>query len=273
MVNNIEKRPCLKPSTLEKISEIIGDTNEGLTGSQIHAFLLQAGIDDISGSDHYLPKRKKLYNAFANFQNTKHCANHILIFIQLVLDPFRFTENKCLFQDMLRAVNKLLAFEGYRLNDNGKFSKIKKACSISDLDVKVNNLKQELKERNAHEQIFKYCTKELLNEDYFHAVFEACKGVFQRIRDLAEVQEDGYKLVEEVFSANPILIINGYQKQSEIDEQKGFCNMLKGLCGMFRNPSAHEVSIYWPIEEQDALEILGLISYCHRRLDKAQKIR
>lgn len=42
---------------------------------------------------------------------------------------------------------------------------------------------------------------------------------------------------------------------------------------MFRNPEAHETKISWVIEEQDALEILGIISYCHRRLDKAQKIR
>lgn len=37
----------------------------------------------------------------------------------------------------------------------------------------------------------------------------------------------------------------------------GFCNILKGLCGMFRNPEAHQPKIYWNIEEQDALEILG----------------
>lgn len=42
---------------------------------------------------------------------------------------------------------------------------------------------------------------------------------------------------------------------------------------MFRNPEAHQPKISWDIDEQDALEILGLISYCHRRLDKAQKIR
>ena len=45
----------------------------------------------------------------------------------------------------------------------------------------------------------------------------------------------------------------------------------KGLCGMFRNPEAHEPKISWNVSEQDALEILGMISYCHRRLDKAQK--
>lgn len=273
MATNPVKRPCLKPATLERISNIIGDTNDGMTGSQIHYFLLQAGIDDVSDNGQILAKRKKLYNALANFQNTKHCANNILKFIQLVFDPSRFTEDKNRYQDLLLAINKILAFEGYRVNDNGKFFEIDKACTISDIDIKVDNLKQELKERNAHQQIFKYCTKELLNEDYFHAVFEASKGLFQRIRELSDIKEDGNKLIEQVFSSNPILIINGYQKQSEKDEQKGFCNLLKGLCGMFRNPSAHEAAIYWPIGEQDALEILGLISYCHRRLDKAQKIR
>ena len=42
---------------------------------------------------------------------------------------------------------------------------------------------------------------------------------------------------------------------------------------MFRNTEAHEPKITWNITEQDALEILGMISYCHRRLDKAQKIK
>ena len=55
--------------------------------------------------------------------------------------------------------------------------------------------------------------------------------------------------------------------------QEGFKNILCGLMGMFRNPEAHELKVEWPINEQDALEIFGMISYCHRRLDKAQKIR
>lgn len=80
-------------------------------------------------------------------------------------------------------------------------------------------------------------------------------------------------MIEEVFSQNPILIINNYQTNSERNEHMGFCNLLKGLCGMFRNTIAHEPKIEWEIKEQDALEILSIISYCHRRLDNAQKIR
>lgn len=97
--------------------------------------------------------------------------------------------------------------------------------------------------------------------------------MFQRIRDLSTIQKDGINLIEEVFSKNPILIINNYQTSSEQNEHIGFCNLLKGLCSMFRNPTAHEPKIDWNISEQDALDILGVISYCHRRLDNAQRIR
>ena len=86
-------------------------------------------------------------------------------------------------------------------------------------------------------------------------------------------QEDGNKLIEYVFSSNPVLIINNFQSNSEKDEHKGFANLLKGLCGMFRNTEAHEPKINWNIDKQDALEILGIISYCHRRLDNSQKIK
>lgn len=46
-------------------------------------------------------------------------------------------------------------------------------------------------------------------------------------------------------------------------------NLLKGLFGMFRNTTAHAPKITWRIEEQDALDILSLISLVHRRLDNA----
>ena len=68
-----------------------------------------------------------------------------------------------------------------------------------------------------------------------------------------------------------MLVINEYQNKQEQDEQKGFQAILEGLCNMFRNPESHQPKIEWPISEQDALEILSLISYCHRRLDNAKK--
>lgn len=43
----MEKRTPLNVAVLELISNILGDTNKGLTGTEIHRFLLQAGIEDV----------------------------------------------------------------------------------------------------------------------------------------------------------------------------------------------------------------------------------
>lgn len=263
-------RKCLPANVLEMISNTLGDTTEGLTGTEIRRFLLQSRIEDIDPTN---TKRYRLFNALATEQNKNKCSNQILNFIALALAPSRYVSNPGEFERLRSAVNQQLAFVGYELQSNGKYREIEKANTISDVKIKVDNLKQELEKRNAHYEVFKYCKAELLQNNYFHSVLEANKGLFQRIRDLSGIQTDGNTLIEQVFSSNPILIINNYQSSSEKNEHNGFCNLLKGLCAMFRNPTAHEPKIDWEITEQDALEILGIISYCHRRLDNAQRIR
>ena len=44
----MESRRCLNQGVLERISKIIGDTSDGLTGSEIAYFLKQCNIRDIA---------------------------------------------------------------------------------------------------------------------------------------------------------------------------------------------------------------------------------
>jgi uncharacterized protein (TIGR02391 family) len=266
----IEKRKCFTQPILEGIVKILGDTNDGLTGSEIQYLLMQCGIADI---DPAATKWRRLFAAFANYQNINQCSNSILNFISLALAPAKFVNCHEIFEEKRAQINQQLSFIGYQYNETGKFCEIQQASTITEAQRKANNLKAKLEERKAHTDIYKYCKAELLANNYFHSVFEANKGLFQRIRDLSLHNEDGNKLIEYVFSSNPVLIINNFQSKSEKDEHSGFCNILKGLCGMFRNPEAHEPKICWEITEQDALEILSMISYCHRRLDNAHKIK
>lgn len=60
--------------------------------------------------------------------------------------------------------------------------------------------------------------------------------------------------------------------ESEKSEQKGFANLLIGLFGAVRNPLAHAPKTNWPMSEQDALDILTLVSLIHRKLDGATKL-
>jgi len=74
-----------------------------------------------------------------------------------------------------------------------------------------------------------------------------------------------------VFSGvSPKLRINALVSASEQSEQRGFTNLLKGLFGTFRNPTAHAPRIAWPMTEEDALDLFSLCSYVHRRIDSAR---
>ena len=179
-----------------------------------------------------------------------------------------------MFNDIKAKVNKQLAFEGICIDDSNQIIAVEKVSKISDVQIKVDGLRNRLLEQGAHQLVFSYCNAELLANNYFHSVLESSKGLVKRIQDLAGVTYDGHNLMEKVFKdEEPILIINKYQSKSEKDEHRGFRNLLIGIVAMFRNPSSHELKVEWNMSEQDALDILAMISYCHRRLDNAQKIR
>ena len=111
-----------------------------------------------------------------------------------------------------------------------------------------------------------------MQENYFHAVFEACKGLFQRIRDLSGIEADGAGLIDQAFSTtNPCLAFNALQSATEISEHKGLAQLLKGCGGAIRNPLAHGPKVLWQ-GENDAADYLTLISMLHRKLDQCVKV-
>lgn len=258
---------CFSQGQLERLARILG---EEVTGSILPLLMEQAHLKD---QKELSTKWKRIYNGFVNFQNEKNCSNQIMNFIKLIIDPSRYIDKSKEYNILLCSLNQVLSFVGYEAKEDGKIYLCPQAKTLTEAEKKANSLKKKLEQQNIHHQIFKYCNAELLVNNYFHAVFEANKGLFDRIREYSGLHYDGNRLIEEVFSNNPILIINNFISSSEKNEHQGFGNILKGLCGMFRNTEAHEPKIYWDLEEQDAIEILGMISYCHRRLDNAQKIR
>ena len=106
----------------------------------------------------------------------------------------------------------------------------------------------------------KFANAEIIRDNFFHAVLESMKSITAKIREKSGYYADGAELVDAVFlGKSPELFINEYKTLSQIGEQKGFANLLKGLYGTFRNPTAHEAKINWKMSELDALDILSTI--------------
>jgi len=80
---------------------------------------------------------------------------------------------------------------------------------------------------------------------------------------------DGAELIHTAFSTkNPLIRINLLQNDTDRSEHLGLMNLIKGLFGLIRNPTAHLPKIKFAIEEDKAFDLMILISYTHKRLDR-----
>jgi len=258
--------PIFEESVLRSLCDVLGDTANGLTGSEIGLLLQSCGIDDPSPG---ITKRHRLFDALQKRQQRDKCGNHIVAFVREAMQPVRYVGNMEIFENRRSQLNQVLAFTGYSLREDGKLEQIAKIQTLSEAQKRAHKLRGELESRRVHPDVLRFCQAELLQDNYFHAVFEATKSVADKIREKSRLDEDGSKLVDMAFGGErPRLAFNTLQTQTEKSEQTGLMHLIKGLFGTFRNTTAHEPRIQWVIEEDDALDMLSLASLIHRRLDK-----
>lgn len=193
----------------------------------------------------------------------------MLDLIKTLLDPARFVDKPVEFEFHRRQVNAILALTGWEYGEDGEFKQVTIAKTLDEAHQRAQTLALKLSERQLHPAVLKYATAEPLQENYFHAVFEACKGLAQRIRELSGVKGDGVKLVEKVFEGkNAKLTFTELKTETEKAQHRGLVWLLKGCFSAVRNPRAHEPKVHWAEDAEEAADYLTLISLLHYKLDK-----
>ena len=254
-------------ASLESICKILGDTANGLTGTEIGKYLLECNITDPQLNS---TKWKRLYDALGHKQHNDRCANNIIAFIQHIIKPSRHVNNQQWFENTRSQLNYVLSFEGFEIGENGIFKYVSNVKTLTEAEERAQKLRKSLLDRKIHSDVLLFCKAELLVDNYFHAVFEATKSIAEKIRIKTNLTSDGAELIDQAFAFKgkiPHLALSYLKTESEESEQKGFMNLLKGVFGTFRNTTAHAPKITWDINEQDALDILSMISLIHRKLD------
>lgn len=262
--------PCFSAADLEAACRVLGDTANGLTGTEIDYILRDMGISDPSPS---MSKWKRVFNALSEAQNKHQVGNFLIMFMNRAMAPTRFTSRPERFLWLQDGLNVALSFAGYAVNDRGQVVHTTPETTIDGARSRAKRLHAALLQRGTHEEVLKYCRAELLQENYFHAVLEAVKSVGERLRQMSGLGTDGAELVNAALSTkSPILAINSLSTDTEVSEQKGIANLLVGIFGAIRNPTAHAPKVVWAMPEQDALDVLAILSYVHRKLDGASRV-
>lgn len=222
-----------------------------------------------------LNKRDWLYNCFINEVKIKGSFTNIYRFIENALDPVNFTSEgkRSKYQFLFREINMVLLLNGLEIQENGRIIETIKAETLDDVDKRVKSLEQKLSDRNIHREVKKYCIRDYLRKDYFDTVFEAAKGIAQRVRNIAGLETDGGTLFRTAFSRkDPYLYFNLLKTESEISEFTGLKELLESIFHLVRNPHAHTPKVNWIISEEKALDVLTLISLAHKYLDECKPV-
>ena len=141
---------------------------------------------------------------------------------------------------------------------------------IVDEDIHEEELKR-FDAYKFHPAINTHCRKLYGQGNYFHAVFEAAKLYNSLVKSKARSTDDGQDLMMKAWDPNKgALKITLSSSETDTNFQDGVKFLSAGLMRAVRNPTAHEPALDWPIDEQDATDILSLVSFLLRQHDKAR---
>ena len=244
-----------------------------ITGSQITTMLTTFGlpIGDVTYT-----KWRRLSAILINACTYRRSLRPVFDSIEYVCVPSKYIDTPESWKMLKKNINKTLIFKGFELDDSGKVQKTEEVKTFKDAQVRLQSLEERLKNIDVHPLVSKYCTEELLEENYFHAILEASKGIFHRIREMTGSTLDSGRLIEECFKkSNPAIIIseNKLQSDEELSAYQGLKHLLLAIAQLYRNTNAHSLKIYNPNDLNDAITALTLMSLAHNLLDNCSNTR
>ncbi|MFD1440563.1 TIGR02391 family protein [Lacticaseibacillus hegangensis] len=266
---------------LQNISKILAQetTTNGIS-SMFHDLNLkdfdEQRLDEFPQMSH-TTKWKRIYETFRyEIQNHHGSPEPVFGVIEYLLKPVNYISTPNQWSSIRKSINSVLIFTGFALGDDGLVTKIKAATTMSEALNRLQTFREQLGPLHLDSHVTKYCTKELLHEDYFHAIFEASKGVLDRLRRLSGSSLDGTQLINNLFNLRaPILFIRGNRLSTQDEKDMYFAasSIFKTIVYMYRNPKAHKVKIYDETSLDDAVVAFVIMSKAHQIIDTLMTAR
>jgi uncharacterized protein (TIGR02391 family) len=253
--------------TLEEIGKLIPE--RWTYTHDITRFFTGMGYSIPSLPNGTYSKKIYAYDILTNIQSTqgpeevirvllKHCdpkeyssaADHQLMLgkVNTQLQPYGFS---------ISTENVLLDNQGQQIVLHSTKDDISKSVKLFD-------------SREYHPEVIKHARSLFATDDYFHAVFECCKAFDRCVSERSKIAKTGFELMSSALSIpKGPLRLNSQQSDTEKSFQDGVMHLSMGLMKAIRNPNGHETFLERPMDLQDALDILSLISFLYRQIDNA----
>jgi uncharacterized protein (TIGR02391 family) len=247
--------------------EILAQTFGGYyTGSQITELFRRSGSPDIAHDGG--TKWKFVFAAFERLQQQSHGKPHaILKVVETACNPQGWIGRREEYEGFLRDVNAVLEFIGLAAKDDGKL--VRTGSVATTVRRTATEDERAFDDRIFHPQVIKHGRSHFARRAYFHAVFECCKAFDAAVRENTGIDESGQPLMSKAMGLAGPVKLNSQATQSHRDEQQGVMYLCMGVMNAVRNPQAHEPELNWPMSREDALDVLALVSFLYRKLERA----
>ena len=119
---------------------------------------------------------------------------------------------------------------------------------------------------NMHEEVVKISKDKIQYGDYKNIILDTCISLENHIKkkiNNPNLDISGAKLMEHIFSKDKFII----ELSDKKEERKGFMFLFSGVIKAIRNQFSHKL---YSINLQEAVEILGFLSFLFRTVDKGK---
>jgi len=183
--------PTFSAAAIEQVCRLLAET---VTGTQIPNLIqpLKVHEEATARSD---TKWKRLFNAVAAAQNRQQDGRPLLRLVIEIMAPVRY-QTQAEFNMARTRLNASLLLSGFQVGEDRSLEHVRSAKTIEEAQQRASDLHGELAHRDVHPDILAFCRAELLQENYFHAVLEACNSVADKVRNLTGLEDDGSSLVD-----------------------------------------------------------------------------
>jgi len=267
--------PAFKELALKHLAKIIagryldeykdGSTNE----ANVRDFFMRAGLEassleDCTESGIYTRLLQLQLSGIAKQAHdwSKPQANGVINVIEQLCDPEEYFDTPDYQHTIIYKVNQVLVHYQLTVKQNGKL------VATNDTETPHLSVSEEAKLfdlRTLHSEVRKHGRLHFIEGRYLGAVFECCKAFDKYVSRKSTTKENGTKLMQAVLSPNTNkgLRLNALQSETEKNEQLGLMHLCTGLMFMARNPGGHEPQLDYPLDKEDALDLLTLISFLY----------
>jgi len=124
--------------------------------------------------------------------------------------------------------------------------------------------------RGYHKLVIDHARAKFLKGEHFSAVTECCKAFEKLVQEKSGIDDTGADLMGRAFGPKGALAVSlpGLKDRTREDMRDGLMRLCQGIVAHVRNPVSHELERRFGMTREDALDILGTISYLCRQVER-----